>query len=119
MKLNSKTTILGLMSSYEESKLVVFGAPFDGTVSFRPGSRFGPSAMRTGSLGIETFSPYQNADLLDIKGCDAGDLPLPSGDTKAALDMINSFVYNIIQDEKTPIMLGGEHLITLPAIEAV
>ena len=119
MKLNSKTTILGLMSSYEESKLVVFGAPFDGTVSFRPGSRFGPSAMRTGSLGIETFSPYQNADLLDIKGCDAGDLPLPSGDTKAALDMINSFVYNIIQDEKTPIMLGGEHLITLPAIEAM
>ena len=75
--------------------------------------------MRTGSLGIETFSPYQNADLLDIKGCDAGDLPLPSGDTKAALDMINSFVYNIIQDEKTPIMLGGEHLITLPAIEAM
>ncbi|NLB78799.1 MAG: agmatinase, partial [Clostridiaceae bacterium] len=71
------------------------------------------------SFGIETYSPYQNTDLLDIKGCDAGDLPLPFGDPKAALDMINSFTRDIIQDDKIPIMLGGEHLVTLPAVEAI
>ncbi len=119
MKLNSEITILGFETPYEESKLVVFGAPFDGTVSYRPGSRFGPSAIRNESFGIETYSPYQNADILDIKGCDAGDLLIPFGDTKAALDAINSYIYNLIQDKKIPIMLGGEHLITLPAIEAM
>lgn len=119
MKLNPEITILGFDTPYEESKLVVFGAPFDGTVSYRPGSRFGPSAIRNESFGIETYSPYQNADLMDIKSCDAGDLPIPFGDAKAALDMINSFIHNIIMDEKVPIMLGGEHLITLPAIEAM
>ncbi|MGI6122784.1 MAG: agmatinase [Acetivibrionales bacterium] len=119
MRLNPEISILGFETPYEESKLVVFGAPFDGTVSYRPGSRFGPSSIRNESYGIETYSPYQNADLLDIKGCDAGDLPLPFGDTKAVLDMIRSFTLKIIQDKKIPIMLGGEHLVTLPAVEAV
>ncbi len=119
MKLNPEIRILGFDTPYEESKLVVFGAPFDGTVSYRPGSRFAPSSIRNESFGIETYSPYQNTDLLDIKGCDAGDLPLPFGDPKAALDMINSFTRDIIQDDKIPIMLGGEHLVTLPAVEAI
>ncbi len=119
MKINPEIKILGFETPYEESQLVVFGAPFDGTVSYRPGSRFAPSSIRNESFGIETYSPYQNADLLDIKGCDAGDLPLPFGDPKAALDMINSFTLNIIQDKKIPIMLGGEHLVTLPAVEAI
>ncbi|MGI6084903.1 MAG: agmatinase [Acetivibrionales bacterium] len=119
MKLNSEISILGFKTPYEESKLVVFGAPFDGTVSYRPGSRFGPSAIRNESFGNETYSPYQNFDLSDIKGCDAGDLPLPFGDTKAALDIIKSFTHKLIQDRKVPIMLGGEHLVTLPAVEAI
>ncbi|MCX7774380.1 MAG: agmatinase [Clostridia bacterium] len=119
MKLNSDISILGFEHPYEEADLVVFGAPFDGTVSYRPGSRFGPSAIRNESFGIETYSPYQNADLTDIKGCDAGDLPLPFGDTRAALDMIHDFTKDILSDGKKPLMLGGEHLVTLPAVEAV
>lgn len=119
MKLNSEISILGFDSSYDEASLVVFGSPFDGTVSYRPGSRFGPSAIRNESYGIETYSPYQNADLTDIKGCDAGDLPLPFGDTKAALVMIEKYTFDIINDGKIPIMLGGEHLVTFPAVEAI
>lgn len=119
MDLNSKISILGFDGLYKDSNIIVFGAPFDGTVSYRPGSRFGPSAIRNESYGIETYSPYQNADLQDIKGCDAGDLAIPFGDTKVALDMINDFTRNIVNDGKLPIMLGGEHLVTLPAVEAV
>lgn len=116
---NNELSILGFENSYEDSNIVVFGAPFDGTVSFRPGSRFGPSAIRNESYGIETYSPYQNADLTDIKGYDAGDLPLPFGDTESALNMIKDFCCDLILDRKTPIMLGGEHLVTLPAVEAL
>ncbi len=119
MDLNSKISILGFDSLYTDSNIVVFGAPFDGTVSYRPGSRFGPSAIRNESYGIETYSPYQNADLQDLKGCDAGDLPIPFGDTRIALDMIYNFTRDIVNDGKLPIMLGGEHLVTLPAVEAV
>ncbi len=119
MDIIPKINILGFDDLYKDSKIVVFGAPFDGTVSYRPGSRFGPSAIRNESYGIETYSPYQNADLTEIKGCDAGDLPIPFGDTRIALDMIRNFTQNIINDGKIPIMLGGEHLTTLPAVEAV
>ncbi len=116
---NNELSILGFENSYEDSNIVVFGAPFDGTVSFRPGSRFGPSAIRNESYGIETYSPYQNVDLTDIEGYDAGDLPLPFGDTESALNMIKDFCCDLILDRKIPIMLGGEHLVTLPAVEAL
>lgn len=119
MKRNSEIIILGFESPYEEADIIVFGAPFDGTVSYRPGSRFGPSAIRNESYGIETYSPYLNADLTEIKGYDAGDLPIPFGDTHAALDMIRSFTREVVTDGKTPIMLGGEHLVTLPVVEAI
>lgn len=118
MKGNPEIKILGFENPYEEANIVVFGAPFDGTVSFRPGSRFGPAAIRNESYGIETYSPYQNADLTEIRGHDAGDLPLPFGDTKAALRIIKNFTGEILADRKIPIMLGGEHLVTLPAAEA-
>ena len=52
-------TFIGCEASYEEANIVIFGAPFDGTTSFRPGTRFGPSAIRNDSFGIETYSPYQ------------------------------------------------------------
>ncbi len=119
MKLNSAVRILGFEDAYEESDIVVFGAPFDGTVSFRPGSRFGPPAIRNESYGIETYSPYQNQDLIDIKGHDLGDISLPFGDTQQVLDAIFECTGDILKDGKKTIMLGGEHLVTLPAFKAV
>jgi agmatinase len=118
MKINSDFRILGFDAAYEEADIVVFGAPFDGTVSYRPGARFGPSAIRNESFGIETYSPYLDRDLADIMGHDMGDLDLPFGDTAKALRDIRDCAAGIIKDRKKFIMLGGEHLATLPAIEA-
>lgn len=107
---------IGCEASYDESSMVLFGAPFDGTVTFRPGSRFASSTMRTDSIGLETYSPYQDKDLENLKINDAGDLDLPFGDTKKALEQIAGITKYILKANKKPIMIGGEHLVSLPAI---
>lgn len=112
-------TFLECDREYEEADIVIFGAPFDGTTSFRPGTRFGPNAIRNESFGIETYSPYQDEDLVDRSICDIGDLDLPFGNTRRVLDMIQETTAMILKDSKRPVMLGGEHLITLGAFEAV
>ncbi len=112
------TTFIGCESDYSSSDIVLFGAPFDGTTSFRPGTRFGPSAIRNESFGIETYSPYCDRDLSEIKAFDAGDLDLPFGNATRVLEEIESFADKIIADGKKPVMLGGEHLITLGAVRA-
>lgn len=106
-------------TDFDEARAVIFGAPFDGTTSFRPGTRFGPGAIRAESDGIETYSPYQNKDLEDIAVFDSGDLLLPFGNTEAVLDMICARTAEILEAGKMPVMLGGEHLVTLGAVRAM
>lgn len=112
-------TFLACDSSYEAAKVVLFGAPFDSTTSFRPGARFGPSAIRHESFGLETYSPYQDKDLCDRAVFDAGDLELPFGSAEAALDAIEERTETILKDSKLPLLLGGEHLVTLGAVRAM
>lgn len=109
---------IGCDAEFKEAEIVVFGAPFDGTTSFRPGTRFGPSAIRNESFGIETYSPYQDRDLCDIPVCDAGDIDLPFGNTERVLGMIKQETEKIINEGKKAVMLGGEHLVTLGAASA-
>lgn len=111
-------TFIGCDSHYSEARIVLFGAPFDSTTSFRPGARFGPSAMRHESFGLETYSPYQDADLTDCAVFDSGDLELCFGSAEAALKDIESRAAEILKDEKFPLLLGGEHLVTLGAVRA-
>ena len=118
MKKNEETFI-GCDSEYAKAKAVIFGAPFDGTTSYRPGARFGGKAIRSESYGIETWSPYQERDLEDIAVFDAGELELPFGNTQRVLDMITFFVYQQLMEGKLPVMLGGEHLVTLGAVKAI
>lgn len=106
-------------ADFDEARAVIFGAPFDGTTSFRPGTRFGPGAIRAESDGIETYSPYQNRDLEDIAVFDSGDLLLPFGNTEAVLEEICARTAEILEAEKMPVMLGGEHLVTLGAVRAM
>lgn len=110
---------IGCDKSFGEADIVLFGVPFDSTTSYRPGTRFASKCIRSESYAIETYSPYQDKDLGDISVFDAGDLELSIGDTKAVLAKIEDFVSNILDKNKTPAMLGGEHLITLPAISAL
>ncbi len=106
-------------ADFDEARAVIFGAPFDGTTSFRPGTRFGPGAIRAESDGIETYSPYQNRDLEDIAVFDSGDLLLPFGNTEAVLEEICARTAEILEAGKMPVMLGGEHLVTLGAVRAM
>ena len=112
-------TFLGCDCEYEEAKAVLFGAPFDSTTSFRPGTRFASRTMRAESFGLETYSPYQDKDLTDIAVFDGGDLELCFGDTNLALGQIEEFAAKIVADGKLPVMIGGEHLVTLGAVRAV
>lgn len=113
------TNFIGFDCDYESSKIVSFGAPFDGTTSFRPGTRFASSVMRNESYGLETYSPYLDLDLDDMQICDTGDLEIPFGNPTKTLNIIKEFTKQIVSDEKIPLMIGGEHLVTLPSVEAV
>ena len=110
-------TFIGCDSSYRAADIVLYGAPFDSTTSYRPGARFGPSAIRHESFGLETYSPYQNADLTDFDIFDSGDLALCS--SEPALADIEARAAEILHDGKLPLLLGGEHLVTLGAVRAV
>ena len=111
-------TFIGCDAEYAEAEIVLFGAPFDSTTSFRPGARFGCKAMRGESFGLETYSPYQDKDLCDIAVCDSGDIELCFGDTTLALAAIEERAELILSDGKLPVLVGGEHLVTLGAVRA-
>ena len=112
-------TFIGCESSYEDAKIVLFGAPFDSTTSFRPGARFGSAAMRHESFGLETYSPYQDKDLTDCAVFDSGDLELCFGSAEQALADIEARAEEILSDGKLPLLIGGEHLVTLGSLRAV
>lgn len=112
-------TFIGCDSDYAESKTVIFGAPFDSTTSFRPGTRFASSTIRNESFGLETYSPYADLDLEDMKIFDGGDLELSFGNTNRALKDIEEYTLKILEDKKLPFMIGGEHLVTLGSIRAL
>lgn len=112
-------TFIACDAPYEEAKVVIFGAPFDSTTSYRPGARFGSAAIRHESYGLETYSPYLDRDLEDIRVFDSGDIELPMGSAEMALEAIAERTRQIIADGKLPLMLGGEHLVTLGAFREV
>lgn len=112
-------TFIACDAAYEDAKVVIFGAPFDSTTSYRPGARFGSAAIRHESYGLETYSPYLDRDLEDINVYDAGDLELPMGSAEKALNDISTMTAEILDDGKLPLMMGGEHLVTLGAFREV
>lgn len=112
-------TFIGCDVEYDDAELVIFGAPFDSTTSYRPGARFGSSAIRHESFGIETYSPYQDEDLTDYKVFDSGDIELCFGSAESALSDIEKRSEEILSDGKIPFMIGGEHLVTLGSFRAV
>ncbi len=114
-----RNAFIGCDCEYEDARTVIFGAPFDSTTSYRPGTRFGSKAIRSESFGIETYSPYQDKDLLDYNIFDAGDPELCIGNVDTALSQIEEITAEILADGKRPFMLGGEHSVTLGAVTAV
>ncbi len=112
-------TFIGCDASYADARIVLFGAPFDSTTSFRPGTRFAPHAIRSESFGLETYSPWLDRDLEDISVFDSGDIELCIGSADKALNQISERTATILADGKIPFMIGGEHLVTLGAFREV
>ena len=116
--LQNVETFIGCDASFEEAAIVLFGAPFDSPTSIRPGARFGSAAMRHERFGLETYSPYQDKDLTDYKIFDCGDLELCFGSSEYALKEIEERASLIINHGKLPVLIGGEHLVTLGSVRA-
>ena len=110
---------IGQNEDYGSSNIVMLGLPFDGTVSYRCGSRFAPEQIRLASWGLEDYSPRFDKHLQDVNFHDAGDLEFPLGNTYKSLDIIEQNVEDIYMDGKRVFGIGGEHLVTLPEIKAV
>ncbi|MEM4234199.1 MAG: agmatinase [Candidatus Methanomethylicaceae archaeon] len=106
----------GFKRGYSESDFILFGVPFDSTSSFRPGSRFGPAAIREASANIETWSWRTGMDFEEVKLHDLGDLAVVHGDAAETVRRVKETTEDIILSKKIPVMLGGEHIITLGAL---
>ncbi len=116
---SQRQAFIGSNEDFAASRVVLFGAPYDSTTSFRPGTRFGPAAMRAESFGIETYSMLQDRDLEeDASVFDSGDIELPFGAPEPALAMIEERAEEIFAAGKVPFLLGGEHLVTLGSVRA-
>jgi agmatinase len=118
MELIRTAVFMGATTEQEGAQVVMFGCPYDGTCSFRPGTRFGPPAIRNASDGIETYCPILNRDLEDVKFADMGDLPLPPGDKESVIAMTYQMAKKVHDRRQIPAALGGEHLLSLPLIRA-
>lgn len=105
--------------NFEESQAVLYGMPMDWTVSYRPGSRFGPARIREVSIGLEEYSAYLDRELEEVKYFDAGDIPLPFGNAQKSLDLIEEFIDKLLAEGRFPLGMGGEHLVSWPVIKAV
>ncbi|HSN66660.1 MAG TPA: agmatinase [Fusibacter sp.] len=111
-------TFIGCDTDFDEADLVIFGAPFDSTTSFRPGTRFAADYIRMDSFGLETYSPYLDKDLADYSLTDIGNLDLPFGNAAKSLDVIEETAATILAADKIPFLIGGEHLVSLGTIRA-
>ncbi|MDW7776386.1 MAG: agmatinase [Methanosarcinales archaeon] len=105
--------------NYSDAAFVIFGAPFDGTSCFRKGSRQAPNAIREASYNFEKYNVHFDIDISRIPIHDMGDVEIKENNTvEQALTAVEKTVSTIIQDCKIPIMLGGEHSLTLPCVTA-
>ncbi|APJ12830.1 agmatinase [Bacillus safensis] len=115
----SGKVFIGSQPTWEDAKVILYGMPMDWTVSYRPGSRFGPNRIREVSIGLEEYSPYLDRELHEVPFFDAGDIPLPFGNAQKSLDLIEEYVDSILEKGKFPLGMGGEHLVSWPVFRAM
>ncbi len=116
---NDGAIFMGAKRSIDKCKVSILGVPYDGTCCFRPGARFGPSAIREDSYGIETYCPQLNLDLEDINFADIGSLDVPLGDAKLIIDNVRDATDILLSNNLKPLIIGGEHSITSGVIKSI
>jgi len=109
---------IGACESFDEAKWVLIGIPYDGTCSYRPGTRFGPERIRLASWGLEEYSPDMQRELSEVSFYDAGELDLPFGNREESLSIIENAARETLTAGKFFFGVGGEHLVTYPVIKA-
>ena len=114
---------LGDPASFADADVVILGAPFDGGTSHRPGTRFGPSAIRQACYlphdGSRPSLAMRTDGLRDLRVYDAGDVECFSGDIARSVAVIEQAVTTIATSGAIPVMLGGDHTIALPDVTGV
>ena len=116
---NDGAIFMGAQRDIDQCRVSLLGVPYDGTCCFRPGARFGPSAIREDSYGIETYCPQLDLDLEDINFTDIGSLDVPLGDAKLTLDYISDATNILLKNNLKPLIIGGEHSITIGIIKSI
>ena len=105
-------------ASYAGADVVILGAPFDGGTSHRPGTRFGPMAIRqTDYLPHDGSRPHlalRVDALADLRVVDAGDVEMYSGDVERSIASLEEAVHTVTAAGAVPLVLGGDHTIALP-----
>ena len=104
--------------NFDEADCVMVGLPYDGTCSYRPGARFTPELIRIASYGLESYSPIQERDLDEVKFYDAGEIEFQLGNREDSLQKIETAAGEVLKYNKKWVGVGGEHLVTFPAIKA-
>lgn len=104
-------------SDYKYADYVICGVPYDGTSCFRKGSSFAPNEMRQVSYNFETYSSFFDIDLDYVAIHDFGDLEVAE-DINSTIELVSKHADTFIEDGKIPVMLGGEHSVTLPFVRA-
>ncbi|HLC16858.1 MAG TPA: agmatinase [Thermodesulfovibrionia bacterium] len=112
------TSFCECSNPYESANIVLMGIPLDSTASFRPGSRFAPAAVRDASFEFEDYEFLTGENIQKVPFCDVGDIAVP-GSLNESLDSIYKDVKVYIDDGMIPVSIGGEHLATLPIIQAL
>ncbi len=102
-----------------KGEMALIGVPFDGTASYRAGARFGPGAIREGSQSLEMYSAFVNVDLDEVSYIDRGDLEVPPGNAQRIVEIVEEEIGRVLADGLRPVVLGGEHTITLGVIRAL
>ena len=116
---NESAIFMGAKRNPDDCSIGIFGVNYDGTCSYKSGTRFGPNAIRLVSTCLETFCPRLGKDLEDFNYVDFGSLEIDKNDSKSVIKAVKSATDFIMSKRLTPIMLGGEHSITSGAIEAL
>jgi agmatinase len=116
---NDGAIFMGAQRDPQDCQVGVFGVPYDGTTSFRPGTRFGPAAIRDVSEGLETYCPQLDRDLDDIAYADLGALAIPFGAPEPVVERVKTATEAVLDLGLKPLMLGGEHSISSGAVSAV
>jgi agmatinase len=103
-----------LISNMKDKKTIakIFGVPFDATSTYRPGSRFGPNAIRQAFMNIEIYSTRLKVDAEQLSFEDFGDLS-PTNNVKNMINTVEKVVKEIVNEGSSCITLGGEHTVTL------